>query len=71
MVFMGSIVNRLVVAALIYVGEIPSYHNKWIAGYDWSDIIKHAYSSMIPPTGKFKEESVFPTIKSFPHTFFF
>jgi hypothetical protein len=42
--------NRLIAEALIKVGDIPSYHNKWIADYDWLEIIKHTYS--IPPTKK-------------------
>ena len=42
--------NRLVAAALMNVGDISSYRNRWIADYDWLEIIKHAYS--IPQTRK-------------------
>ena len=40
--------NRLMEEALINVGNIMSYCNKWIANYDWLEIIKVAYA--IPPT---------------------
>jgi hypothetical protein len=43
--------DKLVTVALIHMGEISSYHNKWIADYNWLEIIKRAYS--IPPTRKF------------------
>jgi hypothetical protein len=40
--------NRLVAVASINVGDdISSYRNRWIANYDWLEIIKHSYS--IPP----------------------
>jgi hypothetical protein len=37
---------------LIHVGKISAYCNKWIATYDWLEIIKQAYS-IPPPTKKF------------------
>jgi hypothetical protein len=43
--------NRLMADALINFGNFPSYHNKWIADYDWLEIIKIAYYAT-PPTRK-------------------
>ena len=38
----------LTAETLIYVGNMLSYHNKWIANYNWLEIIKVACA--IPPT---------------------